>query len=120
MEDPEVEWRLLSEDGLDLSLNRPVSSLIDFSLPNNKSDPLAEQPPHFSSMKLRPEQLRSLSWMIKQETEPQVWIEQEVAEAVLPQLGWHAEAKATRAVHVRGGVIADEGSLKTMFARCYC
>lgn len=46
--------------------------------------------------------------MVAQENEPKPWIEEEVSEAVLRQLGWHAEAKATREVSVRGGVLADE------------
>jgi hypothetical protein len=47
--------------------------------------------------------------MIAQEASPTPWIEEEVAEAALPQLGWHTETKATREVQVRGGVLADEG-----------
>ena len=39
------------------------------------------------------------------------WVEEEVCEAALPQLGWHAEAKASRVVQVRGGVLADDGEL---------
>jgi len=34
---------------------------------DNKDDELAAQPPHFSAHALRPEQLRSLGWMLKQE-----------------------------------------------------
>jgi len=45
--------------------------------------------------------------MIEQEASPRPWVEEEVAEALLPQLGWQAEAKATREVVIRGGVLAD-------------
>jgi hypothetical protein len=48
--------------------------------------------------------------MVEQETSPTPWIEEEVSEAYLPHLGWHAEAKAERAVTIRGGVLADEGT----------
>lgn len=48
--------------------------------------------------------------MIAQEVAPTPWVEQEVVEAVLPQLGWHAEVKVKRTVEVLGGVIADEGA----------
>lgn len=80
-----------------------------FVLPSNREDVEHAQPPHFRKVKLRKEQLRSLTWMIEQERNPTPWIEEEVAEAVLPQLGWHAEARATRKVWVKGGVLADEG-----------
>lgn len=50
--------------------------------------------------------------MIEQENNIFPWIEEEVSEAVLPQLGWHVEAKATRSVTVKGGVLADAGEWK--------
>lgn len=49
--------------------------------------------------------------MIEQETSPSPWVEEEVCEAALAQLGWHAEARASRVVQVRGGVLADDGEL---------
>lgn len=106
--DPVVAWRLKTSNGVQLRYNRS-SATATFNLPNNRADEQADQPPHFKVVKLRPEQLRSLKWMIGQENDPKPWVEEEVAEAVLPKLGWHAEAKATREVTVRGGVLADEG-----------
>lgn len=105
--EPIVSWRLKSATGVELGFGRVGAPRL-FTLPSNKQDPQAEQPPHFVKVQLRPEQLRSLTWMVAQENEPKPWVEEEVSEAVLPQLGWHAEAKATREVSVRGGVLADE------------
>ncbi|KAM0749618.1 hypothetical protein T439DRAFT_289966 [Meredithblackwellia eburnea MCA 4105] len=105
-EDSTTDWRLTPVDGTELDLGRPRQA-ITFTLPNNKEDRESAQPPHFK-LKLRQEQLRSLTWMRAQEDAPTPWVEEEVAEAVLPQLGWHAEVKASRKVHIRGGVIADE------------
>ncbi|KAJ3052919.1 hypothetical protein HK097_005420 [Rhizophlyctis rosea] len=84
------------------------SPLNRLTLCSNRPDPKHTQPPHFK-VDLRPEQLRSLHWMLKQEeaTEP-TFIEEEVAEAELPSLGWRVEGKAQRPVLVRGGVLADE------------
>ncbi|KAK4703476.1 hypothetical protein P7C70_g2742, partial [Phenoliferia sp. Uapishka_3] len=106
-EDPSVEWRLTPADGIDLGYGRG-RDVTTFTLASNKHDAPCDQPPHFKKQKLRPEQLRSLTWMKAQEVSPIPWEEEEIAEAVLPQLGWHAETKATRSVHVRGGVLADE------------
>lgn len=111
--EPVVSWRLKSATGVELTLGRDGKPK-QFTLPSNKNDKKAKQPPHFVKAKLRPEQLRSLSWMIAQENTPTPWVEEETAEAVLPQLGWHAEARATRNVNVRGGVLADEGGLLSL------
>ncbi|KAI9707332.1 MAG: hypothetical protein M1836_000292 [Candelina mexicana] len=78
-----------------------------FKLLGNKADSPSVQPPSFR-VKLRNEQLKSLAWMISQELgtiEP--FEEEEVEEALLPQLGWLAEASAKKEVVVRGGVLAD-------------
>lgn len=101
---PKVEWRLLTSVSTDLgNESSPV-----FELTSNRNNPEAENPEQWNSKcKLRPEQLRSLWWMIEQEANPKPWVEEEVAEALLPQLGWYAEAKATREVEIRGGVVAD-------------
>ncbi|GLB41686.1 putative C-5 cytosine-specific DNA methylase [Lyophyllum shimeji] len=79
-----------------------------FRLLSNKSDKEHRQPPSFK-LDLRPEQLRSLGWMLRQEsrkTEP--FVEEEISEAILNSLGWRAEGRAQRPVHVRGGVLADQ------------
>lgn len=36
------------------------------------------------------------------------FIEEEVSEAILSPLGWRAEGRAQRPVHIRGGVLADQ------------
>ncbi|EMS22035.1 DNA repair protein rad8 [Rhodotorula toruloides NP11] len=101
---PKVEWRLLTSVSTDLgNESSPV-----FELTSNRNNPEAANPEDWNpKCKLRPEQLRSLWWMIEQEANPKPWVEEEVAEALLPQLGWYAEAKATREVEIRGGVVAD-------------
>jgi hypothetical protein len=78
-----------------------------FILPSNKRDPEHDQPQHFL-LDLRKEQLRSLSWMLDQETTGRTFIEEEISEAMLPALHWRAEGKVERPVLVRGGVIADQ------------
>ncbi|KAG5191268.1 hypothetical protein JKP88DRAFT_174699 [Tribonema minus] len=78
-----------------------------FTLDSNRDDDPCEQPPHFVRYPLRPEQLRSLSWMLKQEQSVEPFIEEEVCEAV-GALGWRAEGRAQRCVPVNGGVLADE------------
>lgn len=99
--EPHLSWRL-------------TTSIEDFTPPkfrltSNRSDPSHSQPPHFKKVPLRPEQLRSLSWMLAQE-DPKAdpFLEEEVSEAMLEPLGWRAEGRAERPVLVRGGVLADE------------
>lgn len=103
-----VEWRLDSLEPGQAKLGKSMKP-VTFTLPNNKHDEPALQPPHFTNdqAQLRPEQLRSLAWMIKQEVEPQPWVEEEVAESVIPQLGWHVKARASRKTTVKGGLVAD-------------
>ena len=79
-----------------------------FVLGSNKLDPGCSQPPNFR-LTLRPEQIRSLNWMQHQESpHAPSFVEEEIEEAILPHLGWRAQAKATRNVSVRGGVLADQ------------
>jgi hypothetical protein len=75
---------------------------------NKKTEP-ASQPPEFESRyPLLLEQLRSLTWMLSQEASTTPFYEEEVIEAVLPNLNWRAEGRAKRPVLVRGGIVADE------------
>ncbi len=75
---------------------------------SNKLDKEHKQPPHFKTP-LRKEQLRSLEWMILQESpEAAPFIEEEISEAILDPLGWRAEGRAQRPMHIRGGVLADQ------------
>ncbi|TFY66733.1 hypothetical protein EVG20_g4345 [Dentipellis fragilis] len=101
---PILTWRLDTDF-------QPLAKLIlpKFSLKSNRPDPEYSQPPHFSKFPLRPEQLRSLDWMIKQEDpDAPPFIEEEISEAMLEPLGWRVEGRAQTPVHVRGGVLADE------------
>lgn len=79
-----------------------------FNLLSNKLDTEHAQPPNFK-LKLRVEQLRSLTWMLAREAiDATPFIEEEVSEAMLDPLGWRAEGRAQRPIHVRGGVLADQ------------
>ncbi|KAI0061030.1 hypothetical protein BV25DRAFT_1870977 [Artomyces pyxidatus] len=101
---PTLSWRLDTDF-------KPLVKLIlpKFKLTSNRADPEHSQPPHFTKFPLRPEQLRSLHWMLKQEeVDAPPFIEEEVSEAILEPLGWRAEGRAQKPVHVRGGVLADE------------
>ncbi|KAI0317160.1 hypothetical protein OF83DRAFT_1059143 [Amylostereum chailletii] len=101
---PTLSWRLYTDF-------QPLAKLIlsKLTLKSNRSDPESDQPPSFRKFPLRPEQQRSLSWMIAQEN-PQAapFIEEEISEAILEPLGWRVEGRAQREVQVRGGVLADE------------
>ena len=108
-EGTEVSWRLSTHHVLQAS-----NPLPEFVLSNNKTD--GHKPHTFmgkfddgTPFSLRPEQERSLSWMIAQEDkEASPFYEQEIQEACLSSLGWRAEVRVRRAQHVRGGVLADE------------
>eukprot|EP00026_Physarum_polycephalum_P000576 Phypoly_transcript_00577.p1 GENE.Phypoly_transcript_00577~~Phypoly_transcript_00577.p1 ORF type:complete len:1459 (+),score=393.26 Phypoly_transcript_00577:191-4378(+) len=83
-------------------------TLTPFTMLSNRHDAAHEQPPHFKKYPLRPEQQRSLGWMIRQEATDLPFEEEEVTETVLPNLGWRLEAQVIRPVLVRGGIIADQ------------
>jgi hypothetical protein len=98
-----MSWRLCTNQA-----SLPNASLPTFTLKNNNNDSPAGKPPGFL-YDLRPEQSRSLAWMIRQESgESEPFIEEEVEEAGIPQIGWLAEGRARKPVFVRGGVLADE------------
>ena len=100
-----LEWRLCEET------HAPDSAVEDrhFHLLSNKSDSAAPQPPGFvaNKMSLRPEQLRSLQWMLAQEATSCEWVEQEVVDETLSALGWRVEVMVEVPMLVRGGVLAD-------------
>lgn len=106
----ELAWRVVPHS--DAKEPRPP-----LRLSSNKQDEAAGQPPHFQAfsgrcgrvLPLRPEQQRSLAWMLRQEApDAPPFVEQEVGEAALPALGWRLEARARVPRLVRGGVLADE------------
>ncbi|KAL3447380.1 hypothetical protein BJX65DRAFT_318225 [Aspergillus insuetus] len=79
-----------------------------FVIRSNKKDLSSPQPPGFL-LKLRSEQLRSLSWMVKQEADDiEPFTEEEIEEALLPTLMWRAEGRVTASKTVRGGILADD------------
>ncbi|EPS37854.1 hypothetical protein H072_8336 [Dactylellina haptotyla CBS 200.50] len=97
-----VSWRLTSS-----YVNPPRLVLPDFLVRSNREDPESMQPPGFI-LSLRREQLRSLSWMVSQESPNALdFIEQEIVEALHPQLQWKADVRASRPNSARGGVLAD-------------
>lgn len=99
-----LHWRLSVEDS---SLQDTV--LPPFTVKSNRSNPEYAQPPGFRRYKLRPEQLRSLNWMVEQEKSgAPPFLEEEVEEAVLIPMNWRAEGRATASKVVHGGVLADE------------
>ncbi|KAF8216612.1 hypothetical protein K438DRAFT_1658017 [Mycena galopus ATCC 62051] len=101
-ERPVLSWLLNTNFTPVASLNLPK-----FVILSNKRDKEHAQPPHFK-IPLRKEQLRSLEWMVQQESANAApFIEEEISEAILPSLGWRAEGRAQRPVLVRGGVLAD-------------
>lgn len=100
----ELSWRIVRHCDT-------KEGLPPLTLSSNKHDPAAPQPPHFGPFKgrvgkvlaLRPEQQRSLSWMLEQEEEGAApFIEEEVAEATaLPRPDERLEARPCPR-HVRG------------------
>ncbi|KAJ7782010.1 hypothetical protein DFH07DRAFT_792303 [Mycena maculata] len=101
-ERPIASWRLNTNFSPSASQNLPK-----FVIASNKRDKEHDQPPHFK-LDLRKEQLRSLEWMVQQESpDAPPFIEEEISEAILHPLGWRAEGRAQRSVRVRGGVLAD-------------
>ncbi|OJJ67326.1 hypothetical protein ASPBRDRAFT_186565 [Aspergillus brasiliensis CBS 101740] len=79
-----------------------------FKISSNRNDVPSLQPPNFR-MSLRPEQLRSLGWMIRQEdVDAPPFTEEETEEALLPSLMWRAEGRVTSKKTVRGGILADD------------
>ncbi|EGN96836.1 hypothetical protein SERLA73DRAFT_93465 [Serpula lacrymans var. lacrymans S7.3] len=102
-EKPVLSWRLDTDFMPSAKIDLPVLSLM-----SNKDDPEHAQPPNFK-LPLRPEQLRSLTWMLQQEAADTVpFVEEEISEAISEPLGWRAEGRAQRPVRVRGGVLADQ------------
>ncbi len=102
-EKPLLSWRLDTNYTPTVNTEHPK-----FVILSNKKDKEHAQPPSFKTP-LRKEQLRSLEWMLAQES-PTVapFVEEEISEAVLTPLGWRAEGRAQRPVRVRGGVLADQ------------
>jgi len=101
---PDCEWQVVRHEE-----NDAAEALSAFALTSNRRDPQVAQPPGWSTKyPLRPEQLRSLGWMIRQEQTTVPFVEEEVAESVLPSLGLRMDGRARVERMVRGGIIADQ------------
>ena len=123
-----AQWRLDKQYKHYRKVNLPL-----FTLQHNRSDcesqhifhlkpdpdpddPYTELDPQ---RQLRTEQKRSLEWMISQESpEAAPFLRQEVAEGMIPQVGFRAEVLAQQNdLSARGGVLADQvGYGKTVTA----
>ncbi|EAU90488.2 DNA repair protein rad8 [Coprinopsis cinerea okayama7 len=100
---PTLSWRLDTNYAPAANMTRRK-----FRLLSNRDDKPHSQPPNFR-IPLRPEQQRSLAWMLRQEAEDAPpFIEEEISEAILDPLGWRAEGRAERPVRVLGGALADQ------------
>ena len=98
----DMEWRL------DTRHEAPARyRLRDFTLTNNKLH-LQAQYAFPTGEELRPEQKRSLQWMIGQEANDMSFYEEEIEEATLSQMSWRAEVRVRRNRSLRGGILADE------------
>ncbi|KAF2455324.1 hypothetical protein BDY21DRAFT_380841 [Lineolata rhizophorae] len=94
---------------LETNYRRPSTpSLHRFSLRGNINDP-AYRKALGMRYDLRPEQKRSLAWMVSMEdpaADP--FVTEEIEEAIFDPLKWRAVAKAEAPIHLRGGVLADQ------------
>ena len=98
----EINWRL------DTQFEAPNGyKLRDFTLNDNKLSLEADYV-FPTGENLRPEQKRSLQWMIGQEADEKGFYEEEIEESILSQLSWRAEVRVRRNRTVRGGILADE------------
>ena len=77
-----------------------------FTLTNNTKD---INLPHafIDGQALKLEQERSFRWMVRQETDPSSFLEQEIEEAVIRDLGWRATVRARREACCKGGALTD-------------
>ena len=100
-----IQWRLAKDSGFEQLLPFPK-----LSLESNIGDLEIDMPPNWNQhMKLRLPQLRSLCWMIEQESDiAKPWVEQEIEEARIPSANLRLEARVEWSRHIRGGVLADE------------
>lgn len=98
-----LDWRLVTD------WNEPAKMVFKpFTLKNNDADTEAPRPKYFK-MNLRPEQSRSLHWMISRESDDvEPFVEEEIEESSILPLGWRAEGRARKSKLVRGGVLADQ------------
>ncbi|KAJ5238392.1 hypothetical protein N7468_003011 [Penicillium chermesinum] len=107
--DVRLEWRLLSSTHTTYA--REAVSKGFTLLSNKESESLADNPPHWVedvSLRLQANQRRSLAWMIAQEADDiEPLVEFEVEEAMIPEMAWRSEVRASIPRTIRGGLVAD-------------
>ena len=100
---PKLSWRIVRHD------DRPMDQFGEFELKSNRHDKQVAQPPNWSKKyPLRPEQLRSLGWMVNQETSVTPFVEEEISEKLLPAMGLRMDGMAQVSKVIRGGIVADQ------------
>ncbi|KAI9649464.1 hypothetical protein NHQ30_002040 [Ciborinia camelliae] len=68
---------------------------------------MSQQPSRFvPDMKLRNEQLKTLTWMVNQERYPPIFMEREIVESRQEDLAFRLEGRASRSVRHRAGLLA--------------
>lgn len=77
-----------------------------FTLTNNTKD-VALPHAFIDGQALKLEQERSFRWMVRRETNPSSFLEQEIEEAVIRDLGWRATVRARRECGCKGGALTD-------------
>ena len=100
-ENSKVSWRVVKHS---YEASGPMKP---YTLLSNRSDKETVEPSSFL-YKLRPEQRRSLTWMLRQEADTRPWLEEEVEESIIPTLQWRAEGRVEMPIEVSGGVLADD------------
>ncbi|KAI0766086.1 hypothetical protein BC629DRAFT_1540090 [Irpex lacteus] len=97
-----VAWRLSNFSPM------ATLQLPKFQILSNRHDDSHSQPPSFK-IPLRPEQLRSLTWMLRQEAaDAPPFMEEEISEAIPSLSAGELKVVRQRPNRVRGGVLADE------------
>lgn len=111
-EDVKVAWRVVTDDK---TSNKCLLEPLTFLSSDNEIP--APPPPNVNMKKYspRPAQLKNLAWIIRQEREPQPFLEEEVVEDRVTHINYRIEGKATREIFNGGGVLAhDVGFGKTL------
>jgi SNF2 family DNA or RNA helicase len=102
--DVRTSWRLVTDD----------STFLEQGLGNYKlsSTGATQQPldlaPMAEGVTLRAEQIKTVSWAVMQENDPQPFVEEEVVESRIAKLKYRLMGKAERTVLRRGGILASE------------
>lgn len=101
-------WRVAAETCAERSY-KSVMDASKFVLLTNSEDAEHGQPPSFSTHLLRPEQLRSLRWMVDQERSEEPFVYDMVESITTEEMPlWRIEGRARCSFGVPGGVLADK------------